>query len=140
MYPDATVEDYMNAMFKPCEFHEYKNMHQAEFLQYSRTPIFKGENNYDRLIMKGLTPEEFINTDVYNMKMQAEYETKVKKALINKERFLFRDALDDVAFITMKYRKPFTPLKHNVYVPTRNTIMKRPNIADNTSDSIEVAY
>lgn len=70
-----------------------------------------------------------------NFTMQI-YQSKVKQSLLEKKWFSFVEALECFTDTFYYGRNRYSVPNYNVYVPPRQTIMKRPNLGDDRNDEL----
>lgn len=72
--------------------------------------------------------------------MKAEYEKRIKSFLLDRTWYKLVDALEEVTNF-WSYGRDFTTMPtYNIYIPTRNNIMNRPNMADGDKDDLSYRY
>ncbi len=64
------------------------------------------------------------------------YQDKVKESLLERKWFTFVEALECFTDTFYFGRSRFTVPNYNVYVPPRQTIMKRPDLGDGRNDEL----
>ena len=60
--------------------------------------------------------------------------------MLEKKQFTFVDAIEEFMDLWAIGRKPFKYPTHNIYIPVRNTIMKKPNMKDEDILDDELGY
>lgn len=72
--------------------------------------------------------------------VRKDYASHVQTALLEKKNFTFVEAIEEFMDFWQVGRNLFHLPTHNVYIPVRNTIMKKPNMRDEDILDDELGY
>ena len=166
----TTIQDYMEEMNRPAEFHEFLAIQRQHMIEESHTPEF--EHQFRREVLNELnrknfrdpqkegdysinqedlaeykerkscidTVEEFVVSDLFIKDCRQRYSEKVQTALLEKETYKVVEALEETMDFWRVGRHMFHMPIHNVYIPVKNTIMKKPNLLNQDLESDELGY
>lgn len=168
---DATIQEYMEVMNKPCELQDYAKIRShrlieetntVEFRQQWRKQViddFKRRNDvkdddeymfdvsYEDLAQfttDGLSMKEkidqYLQSEDFMETVRKDYASHVQTALLEKKNFTFVEAIEEFMDFWQVGRNLFHLPTHNVYIPVRNTIMKKPNMRDEDILDDELGY
>jgi hypothetical protein len=77
-YPDATIHDYQVDMNRQVEYHEYRDINKAAFLQECKNPYYMWKNKlgpWDTANLdENLTPESFVASEFFEIEMRKVYQ------------------------------------------------------------------
>lgn len=72
--------------------------------------------------------------------MREQYERRIKSYLADREWYKLVDALEEVTNF-WSYGRDFTTIpNYNIYIPTRHTLMKKPDMHDEQHDDLSYRY
>ena len=91
---------------------------------------------------KGLKEQvkEYLDSQDFREACRKDYSEHVQRALLEKKTFTFVEAIEEFMDLWSVGRNLFHYPVHNLYIPVRNTIMKKPNLNDEDVMDDELGY
>jgi hypothetical protein len=126
------------------EYHEFKDIMKHGFLHETESPYFKWKfRQYDQSLSNAdnyLTPELYVASDAFDNEMRTLYSKKIKAFLLDRTWYKLVDCLEEVSNY-WSYGRDFTTMPtYNLYIPTRNNIMNKPDFTDELNDDLSYRF
>lgn len=157
--PDATIQEYMETMNRPCEFSEYLAIIRQHLIEESQEPANRFEmkkkilrhledndvttaelDMYQAKSLEELQIEfpgvsgnymdEYVKSEEFVDDCRKRFSQRVQAKLLRRDQFKLVEAFEETIDFWQTNLHLFTQPEANVYIPVRNTIMKKPNMMD----------
>lgn len=130
----------MQVMNRQCEFDEFLRIVREAAVEEMETPKF--QHKYLDDVERPGKPQliEIVESQLFEAEARNIYEEKVQSALVRGEWFKLVDALDDTVDMWHYGRNMWNWPTHNIFLPSRYTIMPKPNLLDKKFDDLSFQF
>lgn len=130
----------MQEMNRQCEFDEFLRIVREAAVEEMDTPKFQHKYLEGFVRPYGMQPIDIIESQMFEAKARSIYENKVQSALVRGEWFKLVDALDDTVDMWHYGRNQWDWPMHNTFLPSKYTIMPKPNLLDKKFDDLSFQF